>query len=157
ELEEERRLMYVAMTRAKERLILSYVNTRYLHGRRTPMLPSRFIDEAGINIPTKPKVFSEDAGYSNYEYRKSVNNFNTIKQQTQTTTFNNGYTRASGIDDNKPKKDTSKFNAGQTVKHPKFGKGVIHAIVDDGVCAEIIFDDFGKKTLILEIAPLEIL
>ena len=46
---------------------------------------------------------------------------------------------------------------GQSVKHPKFGNGIITAIIDDGVCAEINFDMFGKKTLILEIAPLEII
>ena len=72
----------------------------------------------------------------------------------------NGYTSAKSIlneEDEKPKVDTSKYKAGQVVNHPKYGKGKIVAIVDNGECGEIMFDNFGKKTLILSIAPLEIL
>jgi DNA helicase-2/ATP-dependent DNA helicase PcrA len=168
EIEEERRLLYVAMTRAQERLVLSYVNTRYFHGKRTPMRASRFIDEIDMNLPTKPKTLYQDSystnnysqSYNSYSsgYTSSYNSLKTIKAQTQSTTFNNGYTRATNIEESpKAKNDTTKYSAGQIVKHPKFGKGQISAIVDNGVCAEIVFDDFGKKTLILEIAPLEIL
>ena len=166
ELEEERRLMYVAMTRARERLFLSYANTRYLHGRRTPMLSSRFLDEIGINIPVKPKRFVEN-NYNNYNnnYDNSYNydyspkkRFDFDKKSIICNNNHNGYTVANSIQ-NEPrnKKDTSIYKVGQLVKHPKFGQGVIMAIIDDGVCAEINFDAFGKKTLILEIAPLEII
>ncbi len=159
EMEEERRLMYVAMTRAKERLFLSYASTRYLHGKRSPTIASRFIEEIGVNLPIKPKRYFENQ----YDYNNYGNNYKStlclnIKQQTSSTTTHYGYTTAMSINkEEKPKKDTSIYKKGQIVNHPKFGKGTILDIVDDGVCADIDFEKFGKKTLILEIAPLEIL
>ncbi len=160
QIEEERRLMYVAMTRAQERLFLSYVNTRFLHGKRSFTTSSRFIEETGVNLPTKPKKYFESQySYNNFGNNyKSSYDYNNIKQQTASTTTHNGYTMANNINkEDKPKKDTSVYKKGQMVNHPKFGKGTIIDIVDDGVCADIDFEKFGKKTLILEIAPLEIL
>ncbi len=161
EMEEERRLMYVAMTRAEERLFLSYANTRYLHGKRSPTIVSRFIDEIGVSLPTKPKKYIDSQYNYNYNYDnnyKSSYSYSNIKQQTVSTTTHNGYTMATSINqEEKPKKDTSIYKKGQVVNHPKFGRGTILDIVDDGVCADIDFEKFGKKTLILEIAPLEIL
>lgn len=157
ELEEERRLMYVAMTRARERLFLSYANTRYLHGKRTPMISSRFLDEIGINLPVKPKKFINFYSDDNYNF-DSNQNYKFDKNSINSSTSYKSYAIASSFqNENKQKKDTSIYMVGQSVKHPKFGNGIITAIIDDGVCAEINFDMFGKKTLILEIAPLEII
>lgn len=165
-LEEERRLMYVAMTRAKERLILTHVQTRYLHGKRSLMEPSRYIEEAGIHNPVKPKENHFDEFYGSCEHfgcnkeSKPVYIPKTVKVDSFTKNTN-GYTSAKSLfaedEEEKPKVDTSKYKAGQIVNHPKYGKGKIVAIVDEGECGEIVFDNFGKKTLILSIAPLEIL
>lgn len=145
ELEEERRLMYVAITRAKERLLLSSCKTRYLYGRRSYMSASCYIAETDLKNPYKSSKLrdynnssdSSGAYYSKFNITKpsiTVNTSSTVKNS-----------------------DTSKFKALQKVSHPKFGNGVILQIVDDGACADIMFENFGKKTLILEIAPLEII
>ncbi len=164
-LEEERRLMYVAMTRARERLILTHVQTRYLHGKRSFMEPSRYIEEADLSSPVKPKQNNFSDFYAN-DYSNNYREYNQHKPYKQTVKVSsftnniNGYTSAKSIlneEEEKQKVDTSKYKAGQVVNHPKYGKGKIVAIVDNGECGEIMFDNFGKKTLILSIAPLEIL
>ena len=53
--------------------------------------------------------------------------------------------------------DISKYKVGQKVSHPKFGEGEIESISSDGLVADIIFDGFGKKSLMLELAPLTIM
>lgn len=57
----------------------------------------------------------------------------------------------------KPRKDVSVYRVGQKVSHPRFGEGQIVYISDDGLVGDIVFEDFGKKSLMLELAPLEIL
>ena len=148
ETEEERRLMYVAVTRAKERLFLSYAQSRYLHGKRSYTSPSKFLEEMGLDATPKQNKFD----YTTY-ISKSIDNNRFVKQPVVSPS--KSYTVANMGDIQK--KDTSIYKIGQRVKHPKFGEGEIVDIVDDGVCAEIVFDNVGKKTLILEIAPLEII
>ncbi len=150
ETEEERRLMYVAITRARERLFLSYVQSRYLHGKRSYTTPSKFLEEMGLNIYTKQKKID----ISSFGNRHFENN-NFIKQPVKTTSSFSSYAVAN--QNEKEKKDVTIYKIGQLVNHPKFGKGRIVDIVDNGICADIVFDNVGKKTLILEIAPLEIL
>lgn len=53
--------------------------------------------------------------------------------------------------------DVSKYKVGQRLSHTRFGEGELVAISDDGLVGDIVFDDFGKKSLMLELAPLEIL
>ena len=148
ETEEERRLMYVAVTRAKERLFLSYAQSRYLHGKRSYTSPGTFLEEMGLDATPKQNKFD----YTTY-ISKSIDNNRFVKQPVVSPS--KSYTVANMGDIQK--KDTSIYKIGQRVKHPKFGEGEIVDIVDDGVCAEIVFDNVGKKTLILEIAPLEII
>ena len=168
EQEEERRLMYVAMTRAREKLILTHVKTRYLHGRRSAMLPSRFIREAGLGLSARPKpVYFDDyndipfdvpyKNYNSYSTNKKKTNFEKVKSYTTNV---GGYTVSKNIVDDEPKKTNAEkkdYKVGQKVSHPKFGNGEITAIVDDGQCVDIVFEKLGKKTLILELAPLTIL
>ena len=150
ETEEERRLMYVAVTRAKERLFLSYAQSRYLHGKRAYTTPSKFLDEMGLDASQKQRKFD----YTSFIHRNLENNI-FIKQAVTTHSSMDSYTVADKNE--KEKKDISIYKVGQKVNHPKFGKGEIVDIVDNGVCADIVFENVGKKTLILEIAPLEIL
>ncbi len=150
ETEEERRLMYVAVTRAKERLFLSYAQSRYLHGKRSYTTPSKFLDEMGLDASQKQRKFD----YTSFIHRNLENNI-FIKQVVTTHSSMDSYTVADKNE--KEKKDISIYKVGQKVNHPKFGKGEIVDIVDNGVCADIVFENVGKKTLILEIAPLEIL
>ena len=56
-----------------------------------------------------------------------------------------------------PSKDVSIYHVGQKVSHPKYGEGQLIEISPDGLVGDIVFEDFGKKSLMLELAPLEIL
>lgn len=86
-LEEERRLMYVAITRAKERLWLTRSKSRYLYGRREPSTRSRFVEELKneLNLPAAPVYprfsgdydgFGERRGYSQYGRGRTYNGYN---------------------------------------------------------------------------------
>ena len=139
DMEEERRLMYVAITRAEENLYLTNCRTRFIYGKRDYMLPSRFLGELGYtNIKPKSTFFTERRETPSYSH--DINSF-----KTQTTTFT------------KAKVDTSIYKVGQMVLHTKFGIGVIQSITGDGKCADIAFNGIGTKTLLLEIAPLKII
>ncbi len=174
EMEEERRLMYVAITRAKERLFVSYAQTRYLHGNRSRTIASKFLEEADLLVKTSPISYNNtrynNFGYehSSYDYDSdysyhSYDRFNSNKMQKSTlhnTIQSNGYVSAKPIENNDNKaenKDKTGFDAGVKVEHPKFGTGTVIGFVDDGVCIEIDFDGFGKKTLMFDIAPLKII
>jgi DNA helicase II / ATP-dependent DNA helicase PcrA len=140
-LEEERRLMYVAITRAKKRLYLSFSQTRMLHGQTRYNMKSRFLDE----LPDEaikwlsPKVQPQWFGNT----RKSAwdeapeAGANRIAQ-----TFN--------------RKDSG-WRIGETVAHQKFGEGVIVNIEGGGTNtrAHINFGKHGMKLLDLNIAKLE--
>ena len=54
-------------------------------------------------------------------------------------------------------KDVSKFKVGQKLKHPKYGEGELVDITPDGLVGDIIFKEVGKKSLMLELAPLDII
>ncbi len=133
QLEEERRLMYVAVTRAEEKVFLTNCNKRYIYGRTSYQMPSRFLKELGI-IKTKKneKVQTSSKPFSFPSFFKKEN-----KEEV--------------------KVNTSKYAVGQKVEHPRYGEGEILQISSDGLVGDINFDDFGNKSLMLEIAPLEIL
>ena len=179
DLQEERRLAYVAYTRAGERLYVSSCSTRYLYGKRNYEIESRFIAEAGLCKPKPKKLFSFDdddtniytqKGYGN-SYSQSASKGNFTRTQIST---NSGYnTKSSSFTSTfipKPKStsyinlgeassktDTSKYKVSQVVGHPKFGVGTIISISSDGKTGDIDFGALGKKTLMLEIAPLKII
>lgn len=121
EMEEERRLMYVAVTRAEKKIYVSYAKKRYMYGKSTDQQKSRFLNEFGIVDKKKPRLFS----FSNDE------------------------------ESEKKEKFDSGFVVGDRVFHARFGEGEILNISDDGLVADIDFDDFGKKSLMLNLAVLE--
>ena len=166
ELEEERRLMYVALTRAEERLYLTYASKRYLPqlNRGNPyQTPSRFCRELGLlSLSTKKNRSMEQdrhfgGGYSQGNYNRlptsekvyDVDRFNKTK-----SFFDKSSILRTTVE--KPKKDVSVYRVGQKVEHPKYGLGDIVSISDDGLVGDIVFENFGKKSLMLELAPLEI-
>ena len=141
EMEEERRLMYVAITRAEEKLFLSHCSKRYLYSSSQYQMPSRFCSELGLFGQTKQqerKMFTE---------KEKV-------QQKLSQIFDRSQIFK---EQQKPRKDVSVYRVGQLVSHPRFGEGQIVYISDDGLVGDIVFEDFGKKSLMLELAPLEIL
>jgi len=133
ELEEERRLMYVGMTRAKENLYIIYANERLLYGQYNANAPSQFIEDIGedlVDYNFQKNVFS---GYS-----ISIENFGNKKIPDESVL---GEERIA-------------FKVNDIVDHKVFGIGKIISTVGD--IATIKFEDpqFGVKKLALNIAPL---
>ena len=123
EMEEERRLMYVAITRAEEKIYLLHTAKRFMYGKSNYQKDSRFLAE--LNIVDKSKV----GGGTKKDY--------SAKEDKPGEHFESG------------------FVVGDVVSHTRFGIGKIVNISDDGLVADIEFEDFGKKSLMLNLASLE--
>lgn len=156
DLEEERRLFYVAITRAQKKLFISYALTRYRYGRLKNCEPSRFIEEidpAFIKVDRKwsSGQFTGPTTSSNYAKnlvsgvrRKPLKPLNGAVAHTVTKNFEPS--------------DTSTLQVGMKVEHPKFGFGKVRAMDADGAQrkAKVQFENFGEKTLLLSFAKLKI-
>jgi DNA helicase-2/ATP-dependent DNA helicase PcrA len=177
ELEEERRLFYVAITRAEKRATISYATTRYRFGNIIYCEPSRFIDELDencVDYPQEPTTqkFSNDT-FS--KYRKSFNDpMNAIDFRTKDSGFNK--TEPKPINFSPPKKliplakrmaetnsltDNSanaNLRVGSVIEHEKFGIGEITLIegIYPNAKASIQFRDSGEKNLLLKYAKLKL-
>jgi DNA helicase-2/ATP-dependent DNA helicase PcrA len=139
-VEEERRLMYVAITRAKKRLYMSFSQTRMLHGQTRYNMKSRFFDE----LPDEAlKWLSPKVQHHWFGNKKSA--WDDAPEAG-----------ANSIAQNFSKKDSG-WRIGETVSHPKFGEGVIVNIEGGGSNsrAHINFGRHGMKLLDLSIAKLE--
>lgn len=161
DLEEERRLFYVAVTRAEKNLILSYAITRYRFGRLKGCEPSRFlkeIDPAYLNMksmPSSPQAMSFDKP-EKPAYKQSYSGLlkGIKQQQQQQNTIKSTYTPPVTF----KASDTSQLEAGMRVEHPKFGYGVVKSVDHSGSNrkAQVSFNDVGMKTLLLSFAKLRI-
>jgi DNA helicase-2/ATP-dependent DNA helicase PcrA len=156
ELEEERRLFYVAITRAQKRLFLSYALTRYRFGRLKNCEPSRFLDDIDANFV---KVSTKYGGMhaeppSHSQFARSFVSGMKKTISSQPVVRPTGYRAPSDF----APSDTSGLQAGMRVEHPKFGYGSVVRIDTSGVDrkAVIAFEDFGEKTLLLSFAKLKI-
>ena len=185
ELEEERRLCYVGVTRAKENLFLTNSKQRTTFGSTTHNPPSRFLqeipkdlldgyDDAISTMPKKNDIF----GDSNYTWSYGSKNNGNIK--TYKATEPQYATVAAGIGkknegfafrtaesflSNIGKKSTnnnidfSSYQSGARVYHKKFGEGTINYVEPEGedLKVDINFDKVGHKRLMAKYANLEIL
>ena len=146
-LDEERRLMYVALTRAQRRMYLSFTQSRMLHGQTRYNIPSRFLKE----IPEKllkflhpvqePAATGRVSGEKNYRVDAPTRNSKLRMQGS-----------ASGILDS----ENLKWSIGQNVIHAKFGEGVIVNCEGGGSDGrvQVKFSQYGTKWLSLEYAKL---
>ena len=157
DLEEERRLFYVAITRAEKRLFLSYALTRYRFGRLKNCEPSRFLDDVDqsfIKLHTRTGALESTPPPSQY----AKNLVNGIKKNITSTP-----PPAKSITYRPPKdftpSDTSGLQAGMKVEHPKFGFGTVVTMDLSGADrkARINFNEVGEKTLLLSFAKLRII
>ncbi|TAH26073.1 MAG: ATP-dependent DNA helicase [Cytophagales bacterium] len=150
DLEEERRLFYVAITRAEKKLSMSFAISRFRFGRVKPCEPSRFLSELNKNylkITTKQISNSQD--------RQS---FATIKPNKPSTSIipKNKTVSYVAPADFKPS-DTSVLSEGMKVEHPKFGFGKVTKMDVSGNDRKATIDFNGDiKTLILSFAKLRI-
>ena len=153
DMEEERRLMFVAITRAEERLYLTCSGSRFMYGRRDYMSPSRFLKECGI-IDEKPLFRSENRFASGYN-----SSFNEVRQATAFQNFRKTSFALGGKTENKEDVDLEKkYAVGKRVSHPKFGQGTITGNfgIATTKCVTINFDNIGTKTLSVEYAPISL-
>jgi DNA helicase-2/ATP-dependent DNA helicase PcrA len=152
DLEEERRLFYVAITRAQKNLYLTYTTTRYVFGRLQNYELSRFIDE--IN----PKYLQK-----NNEKVQKETSFSTLKSLVGgTNRITNNYTKIASTkttDTNFTPSPASLVVEGARVEHGKFGTGIVKKVenLHGDKKAIIAFDEVGEKTLLLSFAKLKVL
>jgi len=136
-LEEERRLMYVAITRARTRLYLSFAQTRLLHGQTRYNVASRFLDEipAGVTRWLTAR----------FGARSGAGHLDALDWPAAPAAAKPVSSSAS-----------SGYRIGQSVSHPKFGQGVIVSTEGSGADArvQINFGRQGMKWLALEYAKL---
>jgi DNA helicase-2/ATP-dependent DNA helicase PcrA len=155
ELEEERRLFYVAITRAQKRLFLSYALTRYRFGRLKNCEPSRFLDDVdGRYLKVSTKFGGMDVVTPNPDYAR---NFVTgIRKTVASQPVQKTSTYKAPLDFTPS--DTGLLKEGMKVEHPKFGFGLVVKLDETGADrkARINFNDFGEKTLLLSFAKLRI-
>ena len=183
ELEEERRLMYVAITRAEERLYFTRSRSRYLYGERSATLPSRFLQELSSVLDVEPRRSSYSdytnrnysVGYSGYGSRRSFSRERSTSRDDygyqsdlppQTSVGSSfsaagGYRRQNAVTSAQysDKKDYAAFKTGVKVRHPKFGDGLIISTrgEDAQKIANVSFPGLGIKSLSVQIAPLTII
>src|SRR5436305_3174736 len=126
-IEEERRLCYVGMTRAMERLTLMHASSRMLYGGRSYNLPSRFIDELPEAHVERDQL--RPASWSSYGAPK----------QSQVA----------------PREDVPSLATGDNVRHSTLGEGVVVRVEAGGVVTVRFADDGTERRLMLDYAPLE--
>ncbi|WP_268033001.1 ATP-dependent helicase [Algoriphagus sp. PAP.12] len=160
DLEEERRLFYVATTRAMEKLYLTYALTRYRFGRLLNCEPSRFLEEVNpncIKVSKKKSATREMPGALRKEGLPGSSGFVGIKKKPETRVAPTLKVHTPSPDF-KPS-NTNNLQAEQLVEHPKFGYGKVQKIEVEGLNkkATIQFEHFGEKTLLLSFAKLRII
>ena len=146
-LDEERRLMYVALTRAQRRMYLSFTQSRMMHGQTRYNIPSRFLKEIPENLLKFLHPVQEPADTGRLSGEKSYRAGALISDSKPRMKGS-----ASGILDS----DNSKWSIGQNVLHAKFGEGIIvncEGGVSDGR-VQVKFSQYGIKWLSLEYAKL---
>jgi DNA helicase II / ATP-dependent DNA helicase PcrA len=152
-LDEERRLMYVAITRARKRLYLSFAQTRMLHGQTRYNSKSRFVNELpeGVLKWLTPKVEIRWAGDDDYVQRDSRREFAAQWRAAAPVSAPAAGPKLVSSTSGTP------YRLGQSVRHAKFGDGVIVRIEGSGNEArvEVNFKQQGKKMLALAFAKLE--
>jgi DNA helicase II / ATP-dependent DNA helicase PcrA len=175
ELEEERRLFYVALTRAEKQAYLTYAQSRYRWGKLTDSEPSRFIEE--IDSQYLEYLTPEE---SNYRYKPMIDSdiFGDVDKTKLRLAKPVGGTPPKYITDNQPKSDINirklkpvssnsgsanlfdnKLVPGNIVMHERFGKGEVINLEGVGADkkAEIKFEIGGIKKLLLRFAKLDVI
>jgi DNA helicase-2/ATP-dependent DNA helicase PcrA len=163
ELEEERRLFYVALTRAMKRAFISFATTRYRWGNVVSCEPSRFIEELDakyIQYENKKqfKQYDDDSSLSfdkfeikKYKYTGQIIKRNLVKINQA---INNSVT-----ENNSDFNNNQNIQAGMVVEHQRFGKGKVITIEgkQSDKKAIVFFENIGQKQLLLKYAKLKVI
>ena len=158
EVEEERRLCYVGMTRARERLFMTYTRYRHRFGEGYYPTPSRFLDEIGPDLLIRHEQFTGSGkgnGTPSHEQRHaflgSDTQSRTARSKKKKTEVHFSYEDESQV--------VPQLKTGSLVEHEEFGRGQVLALSGRGdmVKAVVMFQTAGKKNLMLKFARLRIL
>lgn len=172
DLEEERRLFYVAVTRAEKRLYLSYATSRFKFGTLINCEPSRFLDEIEpkyLELDFTKREINNDLSFgderSQWKSKTSGGNsqqgdfFSKPKAATQppktTSLLAKAHVPSAGF----APSDTSKLQVGHEVEHERFGFGKVINLEGNkpDIKATVFFKEIGQKQLLLKFAKLRIL
>jgi len=151
-LEEERRLFYVALTRAEKQANLTYTNNRFRWGKIIESEESRFLDELDSSfVKIDKKSYDEES----LSFSNSTLKYNSIKNKFRK--LENSQTNIDEINNNRIS-EIKKFKINTIVIHPIFGKGIIKSIEGEkhDSRAKIYFYEKGEKNLLLKYAKLEV-
>jgi len=148
DLEEERRLFYVGITRAKKNLFISYANSRYRWGKLISCEESRFIEEIDDD-------FIDFIDNNDFEVLQKQSKVSPFKKQRilRNGNFKNISSLKANINFN------AKVSVGDKVQHLKFGKGQVISLEgnNENIKARIKFEKIGEKNLLLKFAKLKVL
>jgi DNA helicase-2/ATP-dependent DNA helicase PcrA len=149
DLEEERRLFYVALTRAEKRAFLSFASTRFRYGNMNYCEPSRFLSEIDASLVESPSiqktVQKRELSSKNYTLQKHVVKRKLVKSTSAGITLTES--------------EMAKLSIGTKVKHERFGSGEIVGLEGDfpNKRATVDFKGIGKKQLLLKFAKLQLI
>ena len=153
DIEEERRLCYVGITRAKEVLYMSLTQKRTLYGKTNPSIQSRFMEELPKECIERLNKVDKELTYSKANYnvldkykQKYMNNMNKSAVATKVNATVKDSTKETNPDD---------IKLGSKVHHPKFGVGTVVSVIGSDVT--IAFDQQGIKKINKEYTTLDIL
>jgi len=154
-LEEERRLFYVAITRAEKRLFLSYALSRFKWGQYIDCKPSRFLEEINKNFTQQSEIKLSKKGASKKPYKIFAK---TKSAEKPTINIPNNLKKVSTAKSNVNPSNLENLQAGIKVKHNRFGRGKILKIEGENANkkATVFFEGIGQKMLLLKFAKLEI-
>ncbi len=171
EIEEERRLLYVAITRARRFCMMTYAKSRYINGQNKLCNPSRFLRD--INIKYLKVGLGSQIGTSEvrpsrdcYEHQRVLKPIGTStayrgdnRQNTYETTNNRPTPTATGGSNDYAQHSASELQTGAVIEHQRFGRGVITEIDTSTPDHKITvrFDNVSTKKLLLSFAKFKIL
>lgn len=176
-VEEERRLFYVAITRAEENCVLTYAKSRFRNGQSAMCSPSRFLKDIDVQFLELPADSSADtfaaarerferpAFSSPFQQPRVVEKeepsfISPVAQAQQRQRLRKVETATSSpVSSSAPASDLSGLRVGAKVRHDRFGEGEVIAIEGDGgnAKATVAFTHFGQKQLLLKFARLTII
>lgn len=181
DIEEERRLMYVAVTRARERLYITRAKSRFLYGSRRPTFQSEFLNEISDKVALPRDSYSVNRRYPDADYTQKPSQYGGYRSRsdyggsyggysseeslsasygTYKKSFANSYmqNRKAAAPAQKAVGSGDDYKAGTKVIHKKFGEGIIVARKQNGddVVIDVAFKGIGVKSLVVRYAPIEV-
>lgn len=180
DIEEERRLMYVAVTRARERLYITRAKSRFLYGSRRPTFQSEFLNEISDKVALPRDSYSANRRYQDTDYSPKSSQYGGYRGKSDyggyggysteessspsygayKKSFANSYmqNRKAAAPAQKAVGSGDDYKAGTKVIHKKFGEGIIVARKQNGddVVIDVAFKGIGVKSLVVRYAPIEV-